>query len=288
MHEHFEKREGCTHVRLGRGIPVKRIGADVTGVASLAVATTRRQTADAKRWDVLVTGHPEASAIYRRAFELPGTVFEAGQPRLDALVDADAMARKADVRSRLGIGASERLLLYAPTWRDNLFSRWNQYVMPESLDLGRLLDRLGTGWRLLVKNHPSVANRTGKRLDPRVINGYRYPEMTDLYLAADALVTDYSSAVFDFAVTRKPLLIFAPDLEEFSTRTRGVYWDMEADLPGPVLKSTDEVIEHLETLPEVEAQWRTRYDQFYARFCNMEDGRAAQRLVQAVFTEWLD
>jgi CDP-glycerol glycerophosphotransferase len=260
----------------------------VTGVASLAVATTRRHTADAKRWDVLVTGHPEASAIYRRAFEYQGTVFETGQPRLDALVDPDAMTRREDVRSRLGIGASERLVLYAPTWRDNLFSRWNQYVMPETLDLGRLLDRLGTGWRLLVKNHPSVANRTGKRLDPRVINGYRYPEMTDLYLAADVLVTDYSSSVFDFAVTRKPILIFAPDLEEFSTRTRGVYWDMETDLPGPVLKSPDEVIEHLETLPGVEAEWQARYDQFHARFCNMEDGRAAQRLVQAVFTEWLD
>jgi CDP-glycerol glycerophosphotransferase len=112
--------------------------------------------------------------------------------------------------------------------------------------------------------------------------------MTDLYLAADVLVTDYSSATFDFAVTGKPILVFAPDLEEFQEKIRGVYWDTETEFPGPVLKSTDEMIEHLRALPAVVAQWRARYDQFRARFCGMEDGRATQRLVEAVFTDWLD
>jgi CDP-glycerol glycerophosphotransferase len=288
MPEHFEKREGCTYLRLERGIPVKRIGSDVTGVASLAASTLRKVAHDARRWDVLVTGHPEASCIDRRAFGYEGTVFEAGQPRLDALTEPGAGAQRDRIRSRLGISASERLVLYAPTWRDNLFSRPNQYVMPQGLDLGRVLDQLGEGWRLLVKNHPTVADRTGRRLDPRVINAYGYPEMTDLYLAADVLITDYSSAVFDFAVTRKPILIFAPDLEEFSERTRGVYWDMHADLPGPVIRSSDAVVECLHEMPARETQWQTRYDQFHARFCRIEDGRAAERVVEAVFAEWLD
>jgi CDP-glycerol glycerophosphotransferase len=286
--ELFEKREGCTYVRLSRGIPVKRIGIDVTGVASLSIANARRLISDAKRWDVLVTGHPESSRIFRKAFGYDGTVFEAGQPRLDWLVAPEADARRARVRARFGISDSERLVLYAPTWRDNLFSKPTQYVMPQELDLAALHERLGDGWRVMVKNHPAVANRMSRRLDERIINAYRYPEMTDLYLAADVLVTDYSSSVFDVAVTRTPVLIFAPDLEVFSERVRGVYWDMAADLPGPVVKSTDALLDHLRTLTDIESLWQSRYDQFHARFCREEDGRSAQRLIEAVFTEWLD
>jgi CDP-glycerol glycerophosphotransferase len=288
MPEHFEKPQGCAYVRLGRGIPVKRIGKDVIGLASLTPSSTRAQINDAGRWDLLVTGHPHASDIYRRAFDYNGAVHDIGQPRLDRLLASDASARRDEVRSMLGVAPSERIVLYAPTWRDNLFAGANRYVMPQELEIPRLVNELGAGWRLLVKNHPYVGDRTRQVLGERVINAHGYREMTDLYLAADVLVTDYSSATFDFAVTGKPILVFAPDLEEFQEKIRGVYWDTETEFPGPVLKSTDEMIEHLRALPAVVAQWRARYDQFRARFCGMEDGRATQRLVEAVFTDWLD
>jgi CDP-glycerol glycerophosphotransferase len=112
--------------------------------------------------------------------------------------------------------------------------------------------------------------------------------MTDLYLAADVLVTDYSSATFDFAVTGKPILLFAPDLEEFQDKIRGTYWDLEMEFPGPVVRSTGELIEHLRDLSSVEAQWQRRYSDFRDRFCHLEDGRATQRVVEAAFADWLD
>jgi CDP-glycerol glycerophosphotransferase len=288
MPEHFQKHEDGTYVRLGRGIPVKRIGTDVTGVASLAVACSRKLTNDAKQWDVLVTGHPHASCIFRRAFAYEGVVLEQGQPRLDGLREPDATARRERVRSHLEVTPSERLLLFSPTWRDNLFARPSRYVMPRALDFTALLDELGNGWRLLLKNHPAVGDRTGGDLDRRVIHASGHQEMTDLYLAADVLITDYSSAIFDFAVTGKPILVFAPDLEEYQERVRGVYWNMETELPGPLLTSTGAVIESLRNNSSVEATWRARYEAFQARYCSQEDGAAATRLVEAVFADWLD
>jgi CDP-glycerol glycerophosphotransferase len=288
MPEHFEKADGCAYIQLGRGIPVKRIGKDVKGLASLTPSSTRAQINDAKRWDLLVTGHADASSIYRRAFEYDGTVQNTGQPRLDRLVAADAPERRQRIRATLGVDPSERIVLYVPTWRDNLFAGPGRYVMPQGLEMTRLVDELGDGWRLLVKNHPYVGDRTREALDGRVINAHGYREIADLYLAADVLVTDYSSATFDFAVTRKPILVFAPDLEEFQEKIRGTYWDMEKDLPGPVVRSTGALVERLLDLPAIEAQWQGRYDDFRARFCSMEDGRAAQRVIESVFTDWLD
>jgi CDP-glycerol glycerophosphotransferase len=288
MPQYFEKADGCRYIRLGRGIPVKRIGRDVTGLASLTPSRTRAQLNDARRWDLLVTGHSHASCIYRRAFEYEGAVHETGQPRLDPLVDVNSAERRHQVRATLGVDPSERIVLYVPTWRDHLFAGPNRYVMPQGLEIDRLADDLGTGWRLLVKNHPYVGDRTRQVLDERVINGYGYREMTDLYLAADVLVTDYSSATFDFAVTGKPILLFAPDLEEFQDKIRGTYWDLEMEFPGPVVRSTGELIEHLRDLSSVEAQWQRRYSDFRDRFCHLEDGRATQRVVEAAFADWLD
>jgi CDP-glycerol glycerophosphotransferase len=288
MPEHFRKHDDCRYVRLGRGIPVKRIGTDVTGVASLAVAHTQRLIRDAKQWDTLVTGHPHASCIFRGAFAYDGHVIDSGQPRLDALVEPGADARRNSVRSQLGLAPSDRLVLYAPTWRDNLFTKPGRYAMPRALDFRRLLDHLGDGWRLLVRSHPAMADRTGGRLDRRVINANAWTEMTDLYLAADVLITDYSSAIFDFVATGKPIVVFAPDLQEYQEKVRGVYWDLKADLPGPVLESTQAVIEHLQNLSGAEVQWHTRYDTFRSRFCSHEDGRATTRVVETVFAEWLD
>jgi CDP-glycerol glycerophosphotransferase len=106
--------------------------------------------------------------------------------------------------------------------------------------------------------------------------------MADLLLIADVLITDYSSAMFDFAVTGRPMLFFTYDLERYRDRLRGFYFDFEAEAPGPLLRTSDDVIDALRSLEDVNRGYRAAYDAFAARFCGLDDGRAAARAV-----DWL-
>ncbi|MCC5581416.1 CDP-glycerol glycerophosphotransferase family protein, partial [Microtetraspora sp. AC03309] len=107
-----------------------------------------------------------------------------------------------------------------------------------------------------------------------------HPDVRELYPLADVLVTDYSSAMFDFAPTGRPMLFFAYDVEEWAGRFP---FDYEAEVPGPLLRTTDEVIEAVAHAGEVSAKYaRLRHD-FVAKFCPLDDGMAARRVVDRVF-----
>jgi CDP-glycerol glycerophosphotransferase len=118
--------------------------------------------------------------------------------------------------------------------------------------------------------------------DGRVIDVTTYPDIADLLLIADVLITDYSSVMFDFAVTGRPMLFFTYDLERYRDRLRGFYNHFEAEAPGPLLRTRGDVIAALRDLEDVNRGYRAAYDAFAAKFCSLEDGQAAARTV-----DWL-
>ncbi len=107
----------------------------------------------------------------------------------------------------------------------------------------------------------------------------RYPDIADLYLISDVLITDYSSAMFDFAVTGRPMLFFTYDLKRYRDQLRGFYFDFEAEAPGPLLTTTADVIEALRGVGQVAASHQGAYEAFTSKFCALEDGHAATRAV---------
>jgi CDP-glycerol glycerophosphotransferase len=118
---------------------------------------------------------------------------------------------------------------------------------------------------------------------PRIRNVSGHADVRDLYLAADVLITDYSSVMFDFAVTRKPILLFTYDLAHYRDELRGLYLPLEQEAPGPLLTTTAEVIDALRDLDAVAGAHADSYARFAERFCGLEDGHAAERVVDAVF-----
>jgi CDP-glycerol glycerophosphotransferase len=136
---------------------------------------------------------------------------------------------------------------------------------------------------MLVRAHQMIREAlvTGAT-DGRVIDVTSYADIADLLLIADVLITDYSSAMFDFAVTGRPMLFLTYDLERYRDRLRGFYFDFEAEAPGPLLRTTDDVIAALRGLEDVSRGYRAAYDAFAAKFCSLEDGQAAARAV-----DWL-
>ena len=109
------------------------------------------------------------------------------------------------------------------------------------------------------------------------------PDPAGLHLAADVLVTDYSSVAFDFAVTGKPILFFTYDLAHYRDDLRGFYVDLEEIAPGPLLESSTELIDALADLDGVRERYATRYGEFRQTFCHLEDGHATERVLDLLF-----
>jgi CDP-glycerol glycerophosphotransferase len=113
---------------------------------------------------------------------------------------------------------------------------------------------------------------------PAVVDVSTYPDVHELYLAADVLVTDYSSVMFDFAVTGKPMVYYTYDLEAYRDSLRGFYFDLEPIAPGPLVRTQPELVEALHHLPSITDAYADRYAEFRATFCALEDGHATERL----------
>jgi CDP-glycerol glycerophosphotransferase len=115
-----------------------------------------------------------------------------------------------------------------------------------------------------------------------------HPDVTELYLAADAMITDYSSTMFDFAITGKPLLHYVPDYERFRDEVRGFYFDLAAEAPGPLFTDVDALAGALGRLTDLGPEYAARYAAFRRRYCSLEDGRATDRVLAAVEAALLD
>jgi CDP-glycerol glycerophosphotransferase len=203
-------------------------------------------------------------------------MLETGYPRNDLLSSPERDELRARLRERLEIPDGAQAVLYAPTWRDN-------DVYASELDLPAVADALGPDHVLLLRAHQLVAATVRQSAHPGIRNVSDHPDIRDLYLAADVLVTDYSSVMFDFAVTRTPILLCTYDLDRYRDELRGLYLALEDDAPGPLLRTTAEVIEALRDLDAVTSAHADAYVRFVARFCDLEDGHATERVVETVF-----
>ena len=278
MPRNFRKRRGVTYLQTWHGTPLKRIGFDNERWKENPRGLDRMAREFAK-WDFLVSQNRFSTDIFRRAFRFDGEILETGYPRNDVLRSPEAPAIRREVRAALAIPDATRVILYAPTWRDNVVDATGSLQFSLALDVERMAVQLGEDHVLLLRLHRLLAADLGEGLGTFVRNVSTHPDIRDLYLAADVLITDYSSAMFDFAVTGKPLVFFTYDLEEYRDGVRGFYFDLEAEAPGPVCRTSDEVIDALRE-PGVDPD---RYRAFRERFCALDDGAAAARVVERVF-----
>jgi CDP-glycerol glycerophosphotransferase len=281
--EGWGKRPGQFYVQTWHGTPYKHIAYDLVRSGRIASTTTRleRYEEDVPRWDLFVSPGPHVTGMFRSALRFTCDSLEVGYPRNDMLFSADAPAKAAEVRARLGIPEGRRVVLYVPTWREDVFLEKGRQA-ELMLDAPALSRSVGDGWTVLVRQHHLVADRTAAAAGEGVIDVTSYPDITELYLVADVVVTDYSSVMFDFAATGRPLLFLTPDLEYYQKDLRGTYFDLAAEAPGPLLRSTGEVAEALTGLDSVVAEHAGAYQGFRDRYCPAEQGHAAARVVDRI------
>ncbi|GII29517.1 bifunctional glycosyltransferase/CDP-glycerol:glycerophosphate glycerophosphotransferase [Planotetraspora mira] len=271
----YRKRSGQLFVQTWHGTPLKRLGRDIGAMPYAQRDLDGDLERYAAMWDVLVSPNPFSTPILRSAFAYRGEVVNSGYPRNDVLFRQGHGPR---VRRLLDIPEEKRIVLYAPTWRDGEPTGEGDLRM--RLDVDRAVAALGEDHVLLVRAHYLVADRM--TVPPGAIDVSRFPDMADLLAAADVLVTDYSSAMFDFACTGRPMVFFTYDLERYRDEMRGFYFDFEADAPGPIVHTSDEVIQALKYGDP--SSYKVRYDDFRFAFCPWDDGHASERVVSRMLT----
>ncbi|MFE7013228.1 CDP-glycerol glycerophosphotransferase family protein [Streptomyces sp. NPDC057651] len=274
------KRPEAVHVMTHHGTPLKRMGLDQIEYPTASKGLNFRQLlARVDKWDYSVTSNSHSTRTWERAYPAHYVPLEYGYPRNDVFYRATAADIRA-VRDRLGIAPGRRAVLYAPTHRDYEAS-WTP-----RLDLATLAERLGDDTVLLVRGHYFYGGAASPlaelRRSGRVVDVSTYDPVEDLCLAADVLVTDYSSIMFDYANLDRPIVVYADDWEMYA-KTRGVYFDLIAEAPGPVARTQDELTEILTA-----GAWRDEASgkaraAFRRRFCEFDDGHAAERVVRRVF-----
>jgi CDP-glycerol glycerophosphotransferase len=270
------KRAGAVHVQTHHGTPLKTMGLDQPKYPASTVGyDAERMRRNIAKWDVSITANRHTTLVWDRQFPIDGETLEIGYPRNDRLALATA-ADTAAARAEFGIEPGERVVVYAPTHRE-----WHAEFTPV-LDVDALAEALGPDTRILLRGHYFYGSVGFPPRHPRVTDVSTHPSVETIYLAADVLITDYSSVMFDFAVLDRPLVIFAPDWEIYRA-VRGVTFDLSAEPPGVFATTFDELVAAFRTGAvgdEIAAKARGK---FRERFCSLEDGRAAERVVRRVF-----
>ncbi len=281
--DHVVKREDQVHLQTHHGTPLKRMGLDQQPFPAAAAGMSfRRLLQRAARWDYSVSSNPHSTEMWDRVYPCPYEHLETGYPRNDVYstaTDEDVLA----LREKLGIPRDRIALLYAPTMRD-----YRKGFVPE-LDLVRMVQELGDDFVLLVRTHYFYGQ------DPRLeelqhrgllLDVSAHDSVEELSLASDALITDYSSIMFDYANLDRPIVTYAPDWEAYRA-ARGVYFDLlsgrAGETPGAVARDEDELIAAFTS-----GAWRGPAAAglraaFRERFCPYDDGLAAERVARRVF-----
>ena len=277
----WDKRPGTVYLQTWHGTPLKRIHNDVLWAPEGRLAYLDTEIA---RWDALLSPNAVSTPRFRKAFGFTGPVHETGYPRNDVLSSPDKDRLRAEVRAQLGIADGVTAVLYTPTWRDDqVFAEGGgpQHTLP--LDLNEFAADLGADHVLLLRLHQMVSDRLDFPAGGPVLDVSSHPDIRELYLAADVLVTDYSSTMFDFAVTGKPILNFTYDLDYFQNELRGFYFDLAEAAPGPLLSTSEEVLAAVQELGRQPWEPTPRYRRFQETFTALEDGHATERVLDLFF-----
>ncbi|MEV5737436.1 CDP-glycerol glycerophosphotransferase family protein [Streptomyces sp. NPDC052292] len=269
------KRPGSVHLQTQHGTPLKTMGVDQSTYPVVAArsGSFTKLLGRVDRWDFNLSSNSHSTQMWERAFPGSYEQLEYGYPRNDVFYGATA-ADVARVRRELGVPEGATAVLYAPTHRDH------HTGFEPGLDLEAFCEAAGEDVVVLLRAH-YFYDRGRPAGSGRVIDVTAHRSSEDVCLAADALVTDYSSIMFDYANLDRPIVVYADDWEVYR-ETRGVYFDLPAEPPGPLARTPGELARVFRDGSWAGPESRALRAAFRERFCQFDDGLAAERVVRRV------
>lgn len=281
------KPKHTIYLQTWHGTPLKKLAADMDEVHMPGTTTSIYKESfmrESRNWDYLISPNRYSTEIFKRAFMFEKEMIETGYPRNDYLYVCNEPNNIKNLKMRFGIPLDKKVILYAPTWRDNQFYAEGKYKFDLELDLHMMKQELGNEYVIILRMHYLVA----ENLDLSNYQGFAYDfsnheDINELYIIADVLMTDYSSVFFDYGNLKRPMLFFVYDIESYRDNLRGFYFDFEKYAPGPLIKTTEEVIEHIKRFEREGFSLPPSFEPFYNKFCYLEDGSSSKKVVEKVF-----
>ena len=284
------KKDQQVYLQTWHGTPLKRLGHDIhvskdtTFYRSQMSAEEMYRTydKDVERYNYMISPNRFCTEVFQSAFQIDrGRLIETGYPRNDCLINSTSEDVKR-VKAELGIPANKKVLLYAPTWRDNQYVA-KGYTFHLEADFRKWKEMLGDDFIVIFKPHYLIINE--QKDDPQ-LKGFLYSidadkDISSLYLIADLLVTDYSSVFYDYSVLKRPIYFYMYDIESYREELRGFYIDIYKDLPGKIYEQEEEMLTDIAAgIYDYE-----KLESFNAYFNEHEDGKASERVIDILFKE---
>ncbi|APC49685.1 CDP-glycerol--glycerophosphate glycerophosphotransferase [Virgibacillus halodenitrificans] len=281
------KPKDTVYVQTWHGTPLKRLAADMEKVQMPGTTTSkykRNFLKEAKKWDYLVSPNRYSSSIFKRAFNFEGVMLETGYPRNDFLLENNNPSQINKIKNRLNLPCEKKIILYAPTWRDNHFHSKGKYKFDIQMDLKEMKESLSEDYIVILRLHYLISDNLNlKEYSDFVFDFSNYEDIRYLYLVSDLLVTDYSSVFFDYANLKRPMLFYVYDIEDYRDNLRGFYFDFETSAPGPLVKTTKGLIDEIKQIDKYGFVPSKETEKFNSKFCSLEDGHASERVAEKVF-----
>ena len=288
MPSYICKKKDQIYLQTWHGTPLKRLGHDIhvdentTFYRSQIKAKDmyRSYDIDSARYNYMISPNAFCTKIFPAAFNInKERLIETGYPRNDVMSNVTD-DEKLKIKKELNIPLHKKVILYAPTWRDNQYVA-KGYTFKLEVDFHKWHQYLKDDYIVLFKPHYLIINDYKSTND---LQGFLYnidadQDISPLYLITDILITDYSSVFYDFAVMNKPMYFYMYDLEDYQEELRGFYIDIYKDLPGQIYENEDDL---LKDVIENEYDY-AKLKVFKERFNNHDDGKASKRVIDIVF-----
>ncbi len=287
---YMSKKKNQIYIQTWHGTPLKRLAHDIMLSSDkkfyrsgMTVKDMRASyDDDVRKYNFMISPNSFCTEIFQSAFHIQAErLIETGYPRNDFLTNI-TMSEKQKIKERLQLPLNKKIILYAPTWRDNSFKA-SGYTFELKADFYRWKEVLGQNYIVLFKPHYLITNTFANddRLKDFLYFINAKEDINDLYVIADQLITDYSSVFFDYAILNRPIHFYMYDLEEYKNELRGFYLDIYNDLPGDVYEKE---ITLLEAVKNQKCDLE-RLHNFNKRFNYAQNGNCAKKVCDIVFRE---
>ncbi|OFO42696.1 CDP-glycerol--glycerophosphate glycerophosphotransferase [Staphylococcus sp. HMSC070D05] len=279
---YLNKKENQMYIQTWHGTPLKRLANDMKVVRMPGTTTANYKKnfyTEASRWNYLVSPNRYSTDIFKSAFWMDEErIWEIGYPRNDVLVTRQNDTEYIEqIKNDLNLPKDKKVIMYAPTWRDDEFVKKGQYLFDLKINLANLKEQIGDDYVILLRMHYLIANAldlTG--YDDFAIDVSNYNDISELYLISDALITDYSSVMFDYGILKRPQFFFAYDIEKYDKGLRGFYMNYMEDLPGEIITDEFKLAEELKHLDTHKEKYKDKIEAFYNDFCSIEKGQSSK------------
>lgn len=285
--DHIYPKKDQVYVQCWHGTPLKKLGYDLknTSNAMNSQAEIRQKyKTDAKKFKYMLSPSKFASGAFASAWNLVNTnmtnkLIELGYPRNDFLYNYQA-EDVTKIKEALQLPKNKKVILYAPTWRDDQHKSGVGYTYKTEVNFDLLQEKLQNEYIILFRAHYLVANSFDfEKYKGFIYNVSDYSNINELYIISDMLITDYSSVFFDYANLKRPMIFYMYDFEKYKDDLRGFYIDINT-LPGKITKTEEELIDAIEQAQNFE--YNEKYKKFNETYNYLDDGKASQRVVEKI------